>query len=212
MAKIKNDFKINLKGVSIDSLTNLTAKQVSGYDRGNLAKIVTKLSSAANKRLVRLEKAGYSTPASRQALKKGKFGSKGKDLKALRTEYKRVTAFLKSETSTVKGYKKFLNRIAKAFNEKGVKVGSGSTSDMQNFIDEETKIYDWLKERNPYIEESLYKYGTMQKLSEYINQGDLSESAIKKRMNKFVKEQYKEIQEQRNIDTSDFFEITEDEE
>ena len=119
---------------------------------------------------------------------------------------------MKSETSTVRGYKSFLNRLSKKFKEKGVKVGGGSTEEMQDFIDKETRIYDWLKDRNPLIEDSIYKYSVMPKLSEYINQGNLSESAIKKRMQKYINEEYKKIQESRNIDTSQFFDITEDEE
>ena len=210
--KITNNYNVNLNGVSIDKLTNLSATQIKQYDRKNLAKIVTKLSSAANKRVKRLEKYGYNTPALRQSYRGGHFGSKGKNLKQLRSEYKRVSSFLKSETSTVKGYKAFLNRLSKKFNEKCVKVGGGSTEEMQDFIDKETRIYDWLKERNPYIDESMYKYSVMPKLSEYINQGNLSEAAIKRRMQKYIKEEYKKIQESRNIDTSQFFDITEDEE
>ena len=210
--KITNNYNVNLNGVSIDKLTNLSATQIKQYDRKNLAKIVTKLSSAANKRVKRLEKSGYNTPALRQSYRGRHFGSKGKNLKQLRSEYKRVSSFLKSETSTVKGYKAFLNRLSKKFNEKGVKVSGGTTEEMQDFIDKETRIYDWLKERNPYIDESMYKYSVMPKLSEYINQGNLSESAIKRRMQKYIKEEYKKIQESRNIDTSQFFDITEDEE
>ena len=210
--KITNSYNVNLKGISIDELTNLSATQIKQYDRKNLAKIVTKLSSAANKRVKNLEEHGYNTPALRKASKGGNFGAKGKNLKQLRSEYKRVSSFLKSETSTVKGYKSFLNRLSKKFKEKGVKVGGGSTEEMQDFIDKETRIYDWLKDRNPLIEDSIYKYSVMPKLSEYINQGNLSESAIKKRMQKYINEEYKKIQESRNIDTSQFFDITEDEE
>lgn len=210
--KITNSYNVNLKGVSIDKLTNLSATQIKQYDRKNLAKIVTKLSSAANKRVKQLDEHGYNTPALRKASKGGHFGTKGKNLKQLRSEYKRVSSFLKSETSTVRGYKSFLNRLSKKFKEKGVKVGGGSTEEMQDFIDKETRIYDWLKDRNPLIEDSVYKYSVMPKLSEYINQGNLSESAIKKRMQKYINEEYKKIQESRNIDTSQFFDITEDEE
>ena len=210
--KITNNYNVNLKGIPIDKLTNLSATQIKQYDRKNLAKIVTKLSSAANKRVSRLQKSGYNTPALRQSYRGEHFGSKGKNLKQLRSEYKRVSGFLKSETSTVKGYKAFLNRLSKKFKEKGVKVGGGSIEETQEFIDKETRIYDWLKERNPYIDESMYKYSVMPKLSEYISQGNLSESAIKRRMQKYIKEEYKKIQESRNIDTSQFFDITEDEE
>ena len=210
--KITNSYNVNLKGISIDKLTNLSATQIKQYDRKNLAKIVTKLSSAANKRVNQLEEHGYNTPALRKASKGGRFGTKGKNLKQLRSEYKRVSSFLKSETSTVRGYNSFLNRLSKKFKEKGVKVGGGSTEEMQDFIDKETRIYDWLKDQNPLIEDSIYKYSVMPKLSEYINQGNLSESAIKKRMQKYINDEYKKIQESRNIDTSQFFDITEDEE
>ena len=210
--KITNNYNVNLKGTSVDKLTNLSATQIKQYDRKNLAKIVTKLASAANKRVKRLGENGLATPALRKADKGKHFGSKDKNLKQLRSEYKRVSGFLKSETSTVKGYKSFLNRLSKKFKEKGVKVGGGSTEEMQDFIDKETRIYDWLKDRNPLIEDSIYKYSVMPKLSEYINQGNLSESAIKKRMQKYINEEYKKIQESRNIDTSQFFDITEDEE
>ena len=113
--KITNNYTVNLKGTSADELTNLSATQIKQYDRRNLAKIVTKLASAANKRVKRLEGSGYNTPALRQASKGKHFGSKDKNLKQLRSEYKRVSGFLKSETSTVKGYKSFLNRLSTKF-------------------------------------------------------------------------------------------------
>ena len=82
----------------------------------------------------------------------------------------------------------------------------------QDFIQKVTKIYDWLKERNPIIEESGYKYEALQKISEYVSQGNLSESAIKRRMSKWIKKTYEEEQRKRIIDTSNFFDVTEDEE
>ena len=212
--KITNNYNVNLKGTSADKLTNLSATQVKQYDRKNLAKIVTKLSSAANKRLVRLEKEGYNTPAMRKNhVDKGeRFSVKDKNLKQLRAEYIHVSSFLKDNTSTVKGYKSFLHTLKNKFNEKGVKIGGGTEKEIQDFIDQETKIYDWLKERNPFIEESGYKYEAMLRISEMVEQKNLSERAIKRRMNQWVKKVYKEEQRKNSIDTSDFIDITEDEE
>ena len=172
------------------------------------------MDSAANKRLVRLEKAGYNTPAMRAAkVDKGeRFSVAGKNLKELRAAYIRVSNFLKSDTSTKKGYKSFLKKMKKSFADKGVKIGGGTDKDAQDFIQKETKIFDWLKERNPIIAESGYKYGALQKISEYVNQGNLSVDAIKKKMAKWVKETYEEEQRRKYIDTSNFFDITEDEE
>lgn len=214
MAKIVNLTRIDLTGVSIDQLVHLSASEIKGYDRDNLARIVTKLDSAANKRITRLEKAGYNTPAMRAAkVDKGqRFSVEGKNLKQLRAQYIRVSLFLKSSTSTKRGYKKFLKNMKDAFDKSGVKIGDGSTKEVQDFIDKETKIYDWLKEKKPAIEESGYKYEAMKMISEYVDQGNLSELAIKRRMKKWVKEVYKEDQKKRNIDTSNFFDVTEDEE
>lgn len=214
MAKIVNKTKVNLSGKSVNDLLHLSATKISGYDRANLAKIVTKLNSAANKRITRLEKAGYNTPAMRAAkVDKGqRFSVAGKNLKQLRAAYIRVSNFLKSGTSTTKGYKKFVNKIKKAFEDKGVKIGNGGTEETQNFIDKETRIFDWLKEHNPIIEESGYKYEALMKISEYASQSNMSEDAIKRKMKKWVKETYEEEQRRRYIDTSNFFDITEDEE
>ena len=214
MAKIVNKTKVNLTGKSVKDLIHLSATQIKGYDRQNLARIVTKLNSAANKRVTRLEKAGYSTPAMRAAkVDKGqRFSVAGKNLKQLRAEYIRVSNFLKADTSTKKGYKDFLKKIQKAFSDKGVKIGGKGSTDTQDFIQKETKIFDWLKERNPIIEESGYKYEAMKMISEYVSQGNLSESSIKRRMAKWIKKTYEEEQRKRNIDTSNFFDVTEDEE
>lgn len=214
MAKIVNQTKVNLTGKSVKDLIHLSATQIKGYDRQNLARIVTKLDSAANKRLVRLEKAGYNTPAMRAAkVDKGeRFSVAGKNLKELRAAYIRVSNFLKSDTSTKKGYKSFLKKMKKSFSDKGVKIGGGTDKDAQDFIQKETKIYDWLKERNPIIEESGYKYEAMKIISEYVSQDNLSESAIKRRMAKWIKETYEEEQKRKYIDTSNFFDVTEDEE
>ena len=214
MARIVNKIKVNLTGKSVNQLVHLSATQIKGYDRQNLARIVTKLNSAANKRVTRLEKAGYNTPAMRAAkVDKGqRFSVAGKNLKQLRAEYIRVSGFLKADTSTKKGYKGFLKKIQKAFSDKGVKIGGKGVTNTQDFIQKETKIYDWLKEKSPIIEESGYKYEAMKMISEYVSQGNLSESSIKRRMAKWVKEVYEEEQRKRNIDTSNFFDVTEDEE
>lgn len=214
MARIINKTRVNLTGKSVNDLLHLSATQIKGYDRQNLARIVTKLNSAANKRVVRLEKAGYNTPAMRAAkVDKGRrFSVAGKNLKQLRAEYIRVSNFLKANTSTKKGYKGFLKKIQKAFSDKGVKIDGKGGTDTQDFIQKETKIFDWLKERNPIIEESGYKYGAMKMISEYVSRGNLSETAIKRRMAKWVKETYEEEQKRKYIDTSNFFDVTEDEE
>ena len=213
MAKIKNAERVNLTGKSVKDLLHLSASEIKKYDRDNMARIVTKLNSAANKRLKRLKQEGFNTPAMRTAkVDNGqKFSVAGKNLKQLRAEYIRVSNFLKSATSTKKGYKKFLHHMKKSLSDNGVEIQGGEI-DTQNFIDKETRIVDWLKERNPLVYEKDYRYEVITKINEYINQGNLSERAIKIRLNKWLKKTYEQQQRNSSIDISNFFDITEDEE
>lgn len=213
MAKIKNAERVNLTGKSVKELAHLPASEIKKYDRNNMARIVTKLNSAANKRLKRLKEAGYNTPAMRSSkVDKGeKFSVAGKSLKQLRAEYIRVSLFLKSATSTQKGYKKFLHHMKKSLVDNGVEIQGGDIA-TQDFIDKETRIVDWLKEHNPLVYEKDYRYEVIIKINDYINQGNLSERAIKRRLNKWLKKTYEQRQRNSSIDTSNFFDITEDDE
>ena len=213
MAKIVNTKKVNLTGKSVKELAHLPASEIKKYDRDNMARIVTKLNSAANKRLKRLKQEGYNTPAMRAAKvdKGAKFSVAGKNLKQLRAEYIRVSLFLKSTTSTKKGYKKFLHHMKKSLSDNGVEIKGGDIA-TQDFIDKETRIVDWLKEHNPLVYEKDYRYEVIIKINDYINQGNLSELAIKRRLNKWLKKTYEQQQRNRSVDTSKFFDITEDEE
>ena len=94
---------------TIKQLIDLDITDVQRMNRRELAAVVSTLSSAANKRLARLERSdnGELSPAYQQAQKRGqRFSVKGKNVNQLRNEYKAVTQFLKRETSTVGGWKK----------------------------------------------------------------------------------------------------------
>ncbi len=93
--------------VSIDDFSSMT--------KSELSKIVSKLSSAANKRLKRMAEEEIESPAYSRAMKSGgKFGAKDKTLNQLRAEFMRVSSFLKMKTSTLRGYKK----VVKEFKER----------------------------------------------------------------------------------------------
>ena len=94
---------------TIEQLIDLDITDVQRMNRRELAAVVSTLSSAANKRLARLERSdvGELSPAYQQAQKRGqRFSVAGKNVNQLRNEYKAVTQFLKRETSTVSGWKK----------------------------------------------------------------------------------------------------------
>lgn len=209
-SKIKNlnrpvsDFTV--KGKSVDDLVNLTATQLRDMNRSQLAKVVSRLGSAGNKRLVRFAKAGITTPATRHAEKKGKFSVKGKDIAQLRTEYKRVKGFLTSETSTRKGYSNYIKRVKRGLKNAGVEFNDSETEDTA--LNQMLEIYDYLKERNPWIEDNRYKYETQRKITESLEDGQ-SVRSIKRKLNKWLKEEYEKEQRESNQDVSDFFDIGE---
>lgn len=110
----KND---PLKGKSIEELANLDLDVFLGMKRDEMARTVTRLSSAANKRLRGLEKLDIESPALKSVQKSGgRFttidkGGKPKNLNQLRSEYMRVTKFLKMQTSSRRSFKRVSKEV-----------------------------------------------------------------------------------------------------
>lgn len=87
-------------------------------ERAALAKEVSIVASAANKRIKRLQTAGYDTPALRYTMAHGgKFSVKGKNKTQLLNELKRASGFMKAKTSTVRGAKKSIKKINEALSK-----------------------------------------------------------------------------------------------
>lgn len=202
---------VNKTANSIETLNNLTPKQIKAMSDKELMKTVSHMGKVANQRLKAFGDRGLSSPATRAALKKGRFGAKGKNRAQLLTEYKRAKSFLTSETGTIRGYKGFQKKIAKAYENAGVDVEGETPEETEQTIDSLTKIYDWLKDKNPWIADSGYKYEVQAKVSNMLDQGNLSETQIKRRMNKLLKEEYEKQQRAAAEDVSDFFDIGENE-
>jgi hypothetical protein len=87
-------------------------------NRSELSQVVSRLSSAANKRLKRIgeyfEKRGYGSTVG--DIEQQRFGAKGKSINALRSEMARLRGFFDRKTSTVRGVKQvereFTNRVS----------------------------------------------------------------------------------------------------
>ena len=92
---------------SIHELVNLSSKDVAKMSRQELARVVSQLASAGNKRLRRLETTPMGTESRpyKTAMEVGNFSVAGKNQGQLQNEFKRVTEFLKAKTSTVSGWK-----------------------------------------------------------------------------------------------------------
>lgn len=84
-------------------------------DYQSLKREVSRLSSMANKRLVRLENNGFEdSPAYKQWIESGgkKFSVRGKDYNELQKELARVRQFVNAKTSTIHGAQSVLKAIA----------------------------------------------------------------------------------------------------
>lgn len=96
----------------VQRVLNTDITQFEKMERPELAKEVSILASAANKRIKRLQQAGYNTPALRYTMEHGgKFSVKGKSHDELLEEIKRAKGFLAAKTSTVSGAKKSIKTI-----------------------------------------------------------------------------------------------------
>ena len=126
--------KLNLKGLTIDKLLNMaddellalarqglnrstmSEKEFVKARRDNLAQIVSRVVSTANKRINQLGKSelGRNSPAYQQAQKmspSGKFSVRGQNFNQLRNTMKEAREWLKYKTSTTKGWEKVRARI-----------------------------------------------------------------------------------------------------
>ena len=93
---------------------------LKGYiHRDNIKEVraeMSRLASVANKRLQRLENAGFETsPAYKKWVEDGavKFGVKGKTHNQLQSELSRLKSFINAETSTIRGVNNVLKDMAK---------------------------------------------------------------------------------------------------
>lgn len=76
-----------------------------------------RLVSLANKRLKRIEQQGLiESPAYKKFIEDGgqKFGIRGKNMEEVKQEVARMNEFIKKQTSTVTGTKKYLDNVAKS--------------------------------------------------------------------------------------------------
>lgn len=96
--------KNRFSGYTIDDIIGMSFDEFIRLNKSELRQAVSRLSSTANKRLSRLLKNDLISPAQLEAMESGgKFGTKGKDILALQVEFRRVSNFLTSRTSTVTG-------------------------------------------------------------------------------------------------------------
>lgn len=133
----------------IDDILNMDIDKLSRMNRRELAKVVSQLSSSANKRLRRLEQQGLTDSyAYNKAQTVGDFSVKGKNTNQLRKEFARVRDFINSKTSSVKGYKKFLGEVSTRVSGGNKSIGKKVYGDL-GLRKQFWSVYNRVKESYP---------------------------------------------------------------
>ena len=168
--------KLNLKGLTIDRLLNMaddellalakqglnrstmSEKEFKKARRDQLAQIVSRVVSTANKRINQLSKTklGQSSPAYQQAKKmspSGKFTVRGQNFNQLRNTMKEAKEWLNYKTSTAKGWKEVRARI---------RQDTGMNFDTEYKSKKFWKVYRMLYEANA---GSIRRKGSISRLS-----------------------------------------------
>lgn len=186
--------------MSLKQLLELEPDDIMKMKRPQLAKIVSRLATAANKRYKRLEpKPELHTPVFNGVKRSGgAFGTKKKNLNQLRVEYTRVSAFLRNPQSTVKG-------AQKAYKELTERIGGNlRPSEMKELWE----IFHQVQELEPHFlsqnYESVFPFIRSQIVEKRGKPFDTDE--IVKNAVDLIKEKYEEKQEnEKRIDMGEFF-------
>lgn len=108
---------MNVKGLSISEIMDIDLDAFNSLKESDLRHLTSRLVSAANKRVRRLEAKGINSPAMRNLGNGKRFSTKLEKgtkrenrVNKLRQEFARARSFLSSETSTIKGYGSYVRR------------------------------------------------------------------------------------------------------
>lgn len=142
----------NIKGLSTSDILNM---DVYKLDKSSLRAVTNRLISSANKRLRRLEKKAPTAPALRQHYnyESGNiipFSLKGaKSRNDVESVMKRVKSFLEAETSTIKGYSDFREKIRRDIGEfESVEQANDFWKTYNKWIDKHPELYNIYNDSN----------------------------------------------------------------
>lgn len=180
----------------INKILNQSLESVMSMSRQELARETSKLVSAANKRLRRMEKRGISTPATAYIYEHGgKFSVAGKNLEQVREEYQRVKGFLESETSTFQGFRKWEKGLSNTLKERtGIDYNSFTEDEKRLFWKAYSKLEE-LDAANVYG--ARYKE-SINKIYDSIKAGKLTEKNVNRWAISRSKKIYRESQKEWN--------------
>ena len=107
---------MNVKGLKLDTILNMDWEKLNSLSESEMKQITSRLVSASNKRIKRLEQTtmGTSSFAYQKVVSRGKkFSVRGKNLNQVKQEFKLAKQFLQFKTSTVTGWKRYRTKMEK---------------------------------------------------------------------------------------------------
>lgn len=176
---------------------NITTLQ--GYSVREQREIVSRLASAANKRLRGLESKDIETPATiKLKMSGGKVSVKGKSEDELLNEFYRARQFLNAKTSTRTGWKNVEKGVEKAIKDiEKINIHKGMK--YNELIGKAFAYYDTLKEVDPSLVMNRDKYKVAEYIADLIYQNDdMNISDIMNRATQYIMDTYEAEQERYN--------------
>lgn len=175
---------------------NMSPSELMKKDKKELAKIVTIMDSAANKRLKRLRKAGFDDTQAIQAHRGmfsnlDKFSVKGASIGQLRKQFISVRSFLGSKTSTVAGSRKVEKELKKRLGIKG-ELTKEKKSKLWRAYNRFTEQYGG----DPSTKQKMYDSTQIQQsIINMIDNGE-SDEDILNNLDEYMREQYEQQTEE----------------
>lgn len=189
-------------GKTIKDIMSMPISELQNFTPTQQREIVSRLASAANKRIRSLEKKNIETPALINIkMDGGKISVKGKSGDALLSEFYKARSFLRSPTSTLTGWKKVTKGIEKAFNEmKDIYLPGTDIKYNNAMMGNAFALYDILSKTDPLLMQGRDKYKIASKIAEFMYSGSTVrnyDEVIDMTLS-YLKTQYEQEQERYN--------------
>ena len=202
---------MNVKGLKISDILNIDLDTFNNLSESDLRKITSRLVSASNKRIRRLKEHDINSPALRGMGDLDSFSTKLDEtispqqrVNQLRHTFSQMRSFLTSETSTIKGFKKYSDRIMDAI-ASSMKVEKKTLEEKlgKDGINKLFRIHHWAQEHG-YISSYRGSQGSKQSRNVIadilIDNPNADEETIKQWFEQTAEQLYKEEEKKNQIE------------
>lgn len=182
---------MDVKGLSINDIMNLSWERLNKLSEKELKQVTSRLVSASNKRLRRLEHTtrGKSSFAYQTVKDRGRdFSVRGKNINQTKQEFKLAKQFLNYKTSTVKGWKVYRENVEE-------RTGYATEGESLNWSERTWKKYWLVYRRFTETYGGTYRRGDSNRIQKMLT--EIMESNDKRRkadtFQEMIEDKYKEI-------------------